>query len=301
VAEKAMKVLVTGGTGFVGPKVVHALRAEQYEVRALVRRVERGRQLGAWGVELAVGDVTDPARVRAAMTGCTHVVHLVAIIRGRPSDFRRVMVDGLRNVLEAARDANVERFVLMSALGTGEATKETVPYFGAKWQMERDVKASGLEHVIFRPSFVFGRDGGALPTFVRQVRVSPVVTVIGPGRQRSQPIWVDDVAAYFARGLVAPEAASRTFELGGPEQVSWDELYLRIVKVLRKRRRIVHVPTGVARAGATLTGWIPGAPLTADQVTMLEGPDNIVSNTEAVETFRLPLVPLDEQIRRAAA
>jgi NADH dehydrogenase len=157
---------------------------------------------------------------------------------------------------------------------------------------------SGLEHVIFRPSFVFGRDGGALPTFVRQVRLSPVVTVIGEGLQRSEPIWVDDVAAYFARGIDLPEAANRTFELGGPDQVNWNELYLRIAATLGKRRRLVHIPAGVARAGARLTQRLPGAPLGADQVTMLEGPDNVVSGTDAVDTFRLPLVPLDEQLRR---
>jgi uncharacterized protein YbjT (DUF2867 family) len=294
-----MRILVTGGTGFVGPKIVHALRTEQRDVRALVRRVERGRRLAALGAELAVGDVTDPASLEAAAAGCTHVVHLVAIIRGRPADFQRVMVDGLRNVVAAAGAAGVERFVLMSALGTSEATKDTVPYFGAKWQMEQAVKASGLEHVIFRPSFVFGRDGGALPTFMRQVRLSPVVTVIGSGRQRSQPIWVDDVAAYFARGVELPAAANRTFELGGPDTVTWDELYLRIAAALGKRRRLAHVPASLARAGAQLTGWLPGAPLSADQVTMLEGPDNVVSNTEAVETFGLPLLPLDEQLRRA--
>jgi uncharacterized protein YbjT (DUF2867 family) len=296
-----VKVLVTGGTGFVGPKVVHALRAEQREVRALVRRPESARPLAAWGVELAVGDVTDAASVRAAAAGCTHLVHLVALIRGRPAAFQRVMVDGFRNVLAAARDADVERVVLMSALGTSEATKDSVPYFGAKWQMERDLEASGLEHVIFRPSFVFGRDGGALPTFITQVRLSPVVTVIGDGRQRSQPIWVDDVAAYFARGIAAPAAAGRTFELGGPDQVTWDELYLRIANALHKRRRLLHVPASLARSGARLTEWIPGSPLTADQVTMLEGPDNVVANTDAVETFGLPLIPLDEQIHRAAA
>src|SRR5581483_10246232 len=120
-----MKVLVTGATGFVGPKVIHALRAEQREVRALVRRPDRGRSLAAWGVDLAVGDVTDAASVRAATAGCTHVVHLVALIRGRPAEFQRVMVDGFRNVLAAAREAGVERLVLMSALGTSEATKDT--------------------------------------------------------------------------------------------------------------------------------------------------------------------------------
>ena len=294
-----MRILVTGGTGFVGPKIVHALRAEGRDVRALAHRPDRARRLADWGVEIVPGDVTDPASLRAALDGCTHVVHLVAIIKGRPDDFERVMSQGTRNLVQAAVDTNVERFVLMSALGTSSAT-ETVPYFRAKWEMERAVRESGLEHVIFRPSFVFGRDGGVLPTFVKQVRFSPAVTVIGPGLQRSQPIWVDDVAAYFARAIDEARAANCTFDLGGPDTVTWNELYLRIASVLGKRRKLVHVPFPVARAGARLTQGLPGAPLTADQVEMLAGPDNVVSSNNAVEVFQLPLVPLDEQIRRAA-
>jgi NADH dehydrogenase len=294
-----VKVLVTGGTGFVGPKVVDALRRQGHDVRALVRTAERGAQLAARGVELALGDVTDASSLRAATEGCSHVVHLVAIITGRPAEFGRVMTQGTMNLVAAAQAAGVERFVLMSALGTSEATRETVPYYAAKWAMEKTVQASGLDHTIFRPSFVFGKDGGVLPLFVKQVRWSPVVPVLGPGRQRSQPIWVEDVGAYFAAGVDHPQAVNRTFELGGPDVVTWNELYLRIAKVLGKRRRLVHVPFGVARAGARLTQWAPRAPLTVDQVAMLAGPDNVTSSDEAVATFKLPLVPLDEQIRRA--
>jgi NADH dehydrogenase len=228
------------------------------------------------------------------------VIHLVSIIQGRPEAFRRVMIQGTADLLTAAKEAGVQRFVLMSALGTSEQTKDAVPYYGAKWAMEQATAASGLEHTIVRPSFVFGRDGGALPTFIRQVRLSPVVTVIGSGAQRSAPIWVEDVAATIVRALDEPRAANRTFELGGPDRVTWDELYLRIARVLGKRRRLVHVPFAVARAGARLTERLPGAPLSADQVTMLAGPDNVPSNDDALETFRLPLLPLDEQLRRAA-
>jgi uncharacterized protein YbjT (DUF2867 family) len=294
-----VKILVTGGTGFVGQKIVHALRAENRDVRALVRDPERAGRLAAWGAELVTGSMADAESIRRAADGTTHVIHLVAIIRGRAEDFQKVMVEGLENVLAAAESAGVERFVLMSALGVAEATKDTVPYYAAKWHEEQAVKGSGLEHVIFRPSFVFGSDGGALPTFVKQVKLSPVVTVIGPGRQRSQPIWVEDVAAYFARGIDLPDAANRTFELGGPDIVDWNELYRRIAAALGKRRPLIHLPFPAARVIALATERLPGSPFSADQVTMLQGADNVPSSNTAVETFRLPLIPLDEQLRRA--
>jgi uncharacterized protein YbjT (DUF2867 family) len=293
-----VKILVTGGTGFVGSRIVHALRAEGRDVRALVRRRESAAHLASLGVELVTGDVTDPASLAAAANRCTHVVHLVAILKGKPHDFERVMTRGTQNVIAAAKGAGIDRFVLMSALGTTVTTKDVVPYFGAKFAMEQDTIMSGLEYTIFRPSFVFGR-GGALATFVKQVKYSPIVTVIGSGKQRVQPIWIDDVAEHFARALDTPAAANKTFEIGGPDIVTWDELYRTIAKVLGKRRALAHIPASLARSGARATQWIPKAPLSADQVAMIEAGDNVVTNTDAVHTFQLPLVPLEDQIRRA--
>ncbi len=294
-----MTILVTGASGFVGARIVHALRAQGRDVRALVRRPEQAAHLRALGIELATGDITDPASLRAAVAGCSHVIHLVAIIQGSSDDFQRVMTQGTNDLVAAAQEAGVERFVLMSALGTGAPSEGTVPYYAAKWAEEQAVAGSGLEHVIFRPSFIFGPGGGALRTFVKQVRYSPVVTVIGPGLQRSQPIWIDDVAEYFAQAIAAPEASNRIFEIGGPDTVDWNGLYRTIARVLGKRRRLVHVPILLARTGAQLTQWLPGAPLHVDQVTMLQGADNVVSNSDAADTFRLQLVPLEEQIRRS--
>jgi NADH dehydrogenase len=294
-------ILVTGGTGFVGSRVVHALRAEDKPVRCLVRDPGRAETLSAWGCELIEGDMTDAASLRRAVDGCDTVVHLVAIIAGKPEDFEGVMVQGTRDLLAAAREADVRRFVLMSALGTSEQTRDLTPYFASKWAMERDVKASGLERVIFRPSFVFGRDGGVLPTFIRLVRWMPAIPVIGPGTERLQPIWVDDVAAYFARAVDLPGAGGHTFELGGPDVVTWDELYDRIQAVLGKRRPKVHIPFGLMRANAAMLEALPGpTPVTRDQITMLEAGDNVVSDDEAQRVFGLPLVPLDEQLRRGA-
>jgi uncharacterized protein YbjT (DUF2867 family) len=293
-------ILVTGGTGFIGPKVVHALRAEDRDVRCLVRKPDKAGTLKAWDCEVVRGDVTDPESLRRAAEGCDAVVHLVSIIAGSPSDFQRVMTEGTQNLVAAAQGAGVRRFVLMSALGVSEQTRTLVPYYASKWEMEQAVHSSGLEHVIFRPSFVFGRDGGALPLFVRQVRWSPVTPVIGSGKRLLQPIWVDDVAAFLAAAVDLPAAANRTFDLGGPNRVSWNELYERIARTLGKRRRRLHVPVSVARVGAAMVEHLPSPPLTRDQLTMLEAGDNVGDTTAAREAFRIEPIPLDEQLRRAA-
>jgi NADH dehydrogenase len=293
-------ILVTGGTGFVGGHVVHALRAHERGVRALVRDPAKAAKLSSWGVELARGDMTDSASLRAGLAGCDAVVHLVAIRQGKEEQFERIMVQGTRDLVAAAKDAGVRRFVLMSALGTGEDTKDLVPYYRAKWEMEQTVEASGLEHVVFRPSFIFGRDGGILTTFRKLAKLAPVTPIIGSGKQRIQPIWADDVGAYFAESIDKPEAANRTFELGGPNAVTWDEFWVRLKRVLGLKRPSIHVPVGLMKVNALLTERLPGnVPLTRDLLKMLEHGDNVVTNEDAVETFGLPLVPLDEQLRRA--
>jgi NADH dehydrogenase len=211
------------------------------------------------------------------------------------------MEQGTRDLVSAAAGAGVGRFVLMSALGTNEQNRDLTPYFHAKWEMEQAVESSGLGHVVFRPSFVFGEDGGVLPLFLRQVRLAPLTPVIGSGEKRFQPIWVEDVAAFFAQAVDAPGAANRTFEIGGPEVVTWNAFYARVKKVLGVRRGTMHVPVGLARAGAAVVERLPRAPITRDQLTMLtEAGDNVCDNGPALAAFDVDLVGLDEQIRRAA-
>jgi uncharacterized protein YbjT (DUF2867 family) len=295
-------ILVTGGTGFVGPKIVHAIRAEDRPVRALVRdaRSSSARQLDAWGCELAEGDMTDEQSLRRAVSGCDTVVHLVAIPKGSAELFERLMAQGTRDLVAAAKDAGVTRFVLMSALGTGPESRGLTPYFKAKWDQEQTVKASGIDHTIFRPSFVFGRDGGTLAILVRQVRWSPVVAIVGT--RRFQPIWVDDVAAYFAKSLSVDDALNKTFEIAGPDVVTWDDVYDRIKRSLGKRRPTFHLPMGVARAGAFVVEKLPtDFPMSRDALTMLEFDDNVTDIAPAVEAFGIRPIGVQEQVRRAAA
>jgi NADH dehydrogenase len=298
-----VKVVVTGATGFVGPKVTNAIVDAGHEVRVLERKPGSWSKAGIRCQEAVQGDMTDPQSLHTAAAGRDVVVHLVAIRQGRPEAFQQVMVEGTRSLIEAAKEAGVKRFVLMSALGTTEETKDLVPYYGAKWQEEKDLEASGLEYVIFRPSFIFGRDGGILPTFRKLAKLTPVTPITGSGEQRIQPIWIDDLAAYFAAAVDKSEAANRLFELGGPDVVSWNEFWERLKQALGVRRRpSVHVPMSVMRLNALVTERLPGnIPLTRDLLKMLEAGDNVVTDDAAVKTFQLPLVPLDDQLRRAAA
>ena len=294
-------ILVTGGTGFVGGHVVHELRSRDLPVRCLVRDLRRGAKLTAWGCELVRGDMTDPKSLGAAAAGVDTVIHLVAIRQGRREQFQRIMVGGTRELLAAAEAADVRRFVHMSALGTTEATKDLVPYYGAKWETEQLVQGSGIPYVIFRPSFVFGPDGGILPTFVKLAKLTPVTPIIGSGRQRIQPIWGDDLAKHFAEAVGRDDVANRIFELGGPEAVSWNEFWERLKRVHGIRRPSIHVPVALMRINALLTERLPGdIPLTRDLLTMLEHGDNVVTDEAAVRTFQLPLLSVEDQLRRAA-
>jgi NADH dehydrogenase len=211
------------------------------------------------------------------------------------------MVEGTTHLLDAAKVEGVGRFVHKIALGTSEETKDLVPYYSAKWENERQVQASGVPAVIFRPSFVFGSDGGILPTFTKLAKLTPVTPIIGSGRQRIQPIWGGDVAKYFAEATRRDDVTGRVFELGGPDVVTWNEFWERLKRALGLRRPSVHVPVGVMKANALLTERLPGnIPLTRDLLKMLEHGDNVVSDDAAVRTFALALVPLDDQLRRAA-
>jgi uncharacterized protein YbjT (DUF2867 family) len=294
-------ILVTGGTGFVGGHVVHELRGRDLPVRCLVRDLRRGAKLAAWDCELVEGDVTDPGSLRAAVAGVDTIIHLVGIRQGRREEFQRIMVGGTRDLLAAAKDAGVRRFVHMSALGTSEESKDLVPYYAAKWENEGQVKGSDLPYVIFRPSFVFAPDGGILPTFVKLAKLTPVTPIIGSGRQRIQPIWADDLAKYFADAVGRDDVSNRLFELGGPDVVSWNQFWQRLKRIRGIRRPSLHIPVALMKVNALLTERLPGdIPLTRDLLKMLEHGDNVVSDDEAVRTFALPLVPFDDQLRRAA-
>jgi uncharacterized protein YbjT (DUF2867 family) len=291
--QAARRVFVTGGTGFVGRAVIQALRAEGYAVRCLVRRGSERDLHGFGAIERVEGDVMARQTLDEGMSGCDAVVHLVGIIRERRaigSTFERVHVQGTQNVLDAAAAGGVRRYVHMSALGARPGARSR--YHQTKWAAEEAVRSSPLPWTIFRPSIIYGR-GDEFVTMLRgMMERLPMVPVLGSGRQRLQPIPVQQVAQGFARALAREATVKHGYDVGGPDAVSMVELLDTIAKAMGRRRPLkLHIPIGAVRPATLLLHRLPGFPLTPDQLLMLEE-DNTCDPSAFFSTFSLTPLPL---------
>jgi NADH dehydrogenase len=293
------RVFVTGATGFVGRAVIHALRNEGYIVRCLVRRGSESDLHGFGAIERVEGDVLVPETLEPAMSGCDTAVHLVGIIRehrSRGITFERVHVDGTANVLAAAAANGVRRYVHMSALGTRPGARSR--YHQTKWAAEEAVRASLLAWTIFRPSVIYGRGDGFVSLLAGMVRRLPIVPVIGDGRQRLQPVPVEQVAEGFARAVELDASVKQAFDIGGADAVPMIDLLSMIGAALdRDRVRRAHVPLGLMRVMARVLHRVPTFPVTPDQLLMLEA-DNTCDPTPFLTTFGLAPAPLRAGLRR---
>jgi NADH dehydrogenase len=297
-----MRVLVTGGTGFVGCPVVQTLSQRGHNITLLVRneRSVRTHELNKNSApDIRTGNVLDPTSVRNACTGVDAVVHLVGIISevGKQT-FERVHIEGTQNAVNAARSAGARRFLHMSALGT--RPDAVARYHKSKWAAEEIVRNSGLDWTIFRPSIIYGADDAFVNRFATLIRFSPVVPVIGNGRTKFQPIPIANVASAFAQALTQPESIGQTYDLAGPEVFTFDELIDTILQVMRRRRLKLHLPFALASVQAALLEFLYGllhraSPLNPDQVLMLEE-DNVGNPAPANVLFGLKSLPFTDGI-----
>lgn len=265
-----MEVFVTGSTGFVGRQVVQELLAKGHTVRCLVRSGAKPQASTFSHLQWVSGDVTQPAGLAAAMTGCQAVVHLVGIIREFPAKgitFQRLHLQATANVVAAAQQAGVSRFLHMSALEAQSAP--VAAYHQTKLQAEAVVQNSRLAYTIFRPSIIYGPDDAFINLLKRQMEGFGVVPIIGDGRYQVQPIPVWQVAQAFASALDRPQTVHQSYDVGGPEPVSFNELIDTLAQVLGRRVWKLHLPVGPVRLAAQLFQNFTWFPLTVDQLTML--------------------------------
>lgn len=287
--ERPLAVLVTGGTGFVGAHLAGRLVSRGHRVRALSRR--RGDRPLPPDVEWRAGDVTRPDSLRGAADGCDAVVHLAGIARERgPQTFGAVHVAGVRHVLSEAARAGAERIVLVSAVG---AREEGSPFFRTKFAGERAVRASGLEHVIFRPSIIYGPGDRFTTELASLLRRLPVFPIPGVGSLRLQPVSVEDVADALVQAVERPDTVGAVYELGGPERLKFRKIVGIVAAVLGLRRPIVHLPGPLAGVAFWLIGRLGlPAPVTPEQLDMFREASLFTRADNPLRTvFRLEPLP----------
>lgn len=290
-----MKIFLTGGTGFIGGHLRRELLQKGHQIRLLTRRREEGLEDG---VEQVEGDVTRVDTFTGKVKGCDAVINLVGIIRefpGRGITFERLHVGATRNVINAARDAGVQRLLQMSALGTRPSAVSG--YHRSKFRAEEEVRQSGLDWTIFRPSIVFGPKDDFINKLAGYIRSYPAIPVIGDGVYRMQPISADDVARCFAMALEMPETIGKAFDLCGTDRLRYIDMLDTIGRVMGKRHVTkLFSPLPVMKAIVPLLQVFSFFPITMDQILMLTE-ENICDGSWR-ETFRFDPVRFEAGIAR---
>ena len=276
-------VTVFGGSGFVGSQLVRALAKRGWRIRVAVRRPDRAFKLQTSGtvgqIQAVRCDATRPEDVAAALHGADAAINLIGILyeSGRRS-FHTMHVDTSRNIAEAAAAAGVNRLVQISAIGASPEGPSN--YALSKAEAEMAVREVKPDAVVIRPSIVFGAGDDFLNRFAQMAQFAPFLPLIGGGHTKFQPVYVGDVAEAIARATVLPEAAGRTFELGGPAVMTFEAVLKLILRETYRSNGLIPLPFFVARAIGSLaqmTAMVGIAPvLTYDQVVSLQS-DNVVA------------------------
>lgn len=284
-------IVVTGGAGFLGRRIVALLRAQNESVRVLLRRRAQAAVLKPYGVDIAYGDTRDADSLNRAFDGATGLIHLVAIIRPRRgATFRSVNVEGTRNVYSAASIAGVRRSVFVSAIGAAPMSPE--PYFASRWAGEEEARGSGIPTTVVRFSSLFGEGDEFFNVLAALVRVASIVPIPGRGRTRFQPIHVEDAARVCVAALKDSSKIGRTFEVGGPDILTYRQMVDVVAQATGRRRLKVPVPPVLMGPAVNVMAWfMESPPVTPDQFRMLRY--DSVGKTGVVETeFRFKPRPL---------
>ena len=272
-------ITIIGGSGFVGRHVVRSLAKRGYRIRVACRRPDLAGHVVPLGVPGQIvpvqANIRYPASLSAVCEGAFAVINLTGVLYSAGAQsFDAVHVFGANAVAKAAKSAKATMLIQMSAIGADDNGKSA--YAKSKAEGEHGAAAAFPGAIILRPSIVFGPEDNFFIQFALMARFSPVLPLIGGGATKFQPVFVGDIAEAIATLIDRGLADGKTYELGGPEKLSFKQLLQFVLETVQRKRLLLPIPFGIASIMGTIAGLLPKPALTADQVELLKS-DNLVS------------------------
>lgn len=271
-------VTIFGGSGFIGRNIVGSLAKRGYRVRVACRRPDLAGHafFGIPGqIALVQANLRFPASVAAACEGAYAVVNATDTdVSSGNQTFEAVVSLGTETMAKAARAAKADLFLMISGLGAGEVPASAAVVAKGKAEVAAAKAFPGT--MILRPSVVFGPGDRFFNKLASMARFSPVLPLIGGGQTPCQPVFVGDIAEAVARLIDQGQASGKTYELGGPEVANMKDITQFTLDTVYRKRIMLPLPWGVSKLIGSVAAWMPGSPLTGDQVELLKV-DNVVS------------------------
>lgn len=284
--KQPQKIIIFGGTGFLGRYIIQDLAQKGFEIIVITRDLEKALPLKVHGevgqITPIIGDIHDPHFLKAIVHSADHVINLLGILyetkRQKFNDIHHLFPAHLATLCE---EHQVKSFIHISALGASKRSASL--YSRTKALGEEAVRKKFKKATILKPSVVFGAEDQFFNLFARLTCISPFLPLIGGGKTKLQPVFVNDIAKAVSKLIHTPALQGETYELGGPEVASFKELMIFLLKTIKKNRCLFPVPWLLASFQASILELLPKPLLTRDQVKLLKQ-DNVVS--KEAKTFK---------------
>ncbi|MCF8011823.1 MAG: complex I NDUFA9 subunit family protein [Clostridiales bacterium] len=291
-------ILVTGGTGFIGRHLVWELIRQGYQVRVLVRDLLKGKYGFPDEVEPVKGDITDRSSIAKACEGVDTVIHLVAVIRETENiTFEKLNVEGTLNLVIAAEETGVKRFIHLSVLGAND--KPAYRYIYSKWLGEKSVCESNLDWTVLRPSIVYGEGFCFFDRMLQALKLfpPPFFPIPGNGKSLFQPVAVEDVVSCILIAVKSPEMYGKVYEVGGPEHLNYIQMVNELFNVLNVKRLKIRIPISLMNTAVPFLNKIfKDPPVTPVELKQLEV-DNITEKDAVQQYFGFEPRPLNRGLQ----
>ena len=297
-----MRIAIFGGTGFVGFHLIEFLSEKNIKINALVRSGSEHKILKNNNITNVSGDIKTGSAITKTIRDCDYVIYNIGILKESletESTFKGMQYQGLVDVIDHCSEMEIKKFILMSANGI---EKNITDYQRTKLAAENYLMQSGLNYTIFRPSVIFGNPKGRMEfatQLLNEMIIPPIPAVnffssLNPklNSVMMSPVHVNDVVEAIYTALNSDITNDKTYNLGGPNELSWIEIIKTIMTVTKKEKLVIPVPIIIMKIVTQLFSWIPFLPVTYDQIIMLEQ-GNTASPSDLEELIKRNLRPFD--------